>query len=210
LGKDLIVKDATMRTDRPSVDQSKDTVRIILLNYRVQYAANDFTNSKARALDSAIAKHLSTFAVRAPWGSPKKLIFQITDERRDPEKEQITSKAYQEMFRWRAGAAVRRLLRQLPLVVILVFVGVALLWASHRIEDFNWEENFKQTVAEAVRLGAWVSLWSATSLLFSTAYESAHNYMAFRRLAHIPIEFDYKSAGTSAERLKKMKRASAS
>jgi hypothetical protein len=204
------MKDAMMRNDRPSEVQTKDTIRIILPGYRVAYAANDFTDPKARTLDNTIAKYLSTSTVRAPWGSPKKLIFRITGEQRDPEKEQITSKAYQAMFAWRAGAAVRCLLRQLPLVVILVIVGVALLWASHRIEDFNWEENLKQTVAEAVRLGAWVSLWSATSLLFSTAYESAHNYMAFRRLAHIPIEFDYKSMGTSTEPLKKMKRASAS
>jgi hypothetical protein len=176
----------------------------------VTYAANDFTDPKARSLDKTIANYLSTSTVRAPWGSPKKIIFQITGEQRDPDKEKITSKAYQEMFRWRAGAAVRRLLRQLPLVAILVFAGGTLLWMSHRIDDFSWEENLKQTVAEAVRLGAWVSLWSATSLLFSTAYDSAHNYIAFRRLARVPIEFDYQSAGTSTERLQKRERASAS
>jgi hypothetical protein len=195
--------------DRSSEAQSKDNIRIILPGYRVTYAANDFTDPKARSLDKRIANYLSTSTVRAPWGSPKKIIFQITGEQRDPGKENITSKAYQEMFRWRAGAAVRRLLRRLPLVAILVITGVALLWMSHRIDDFSWEENLKQIVAEAVRLGAWVSLWSATSLLFSTAYESARNHIAFRRLAHVPIEFDYKSAGSSTERQKR-KRVSAS
>jgi hypothetical protein len=204
------VNDATTRNDRPVEVPTKDNIRIILPGYRVTYAANDFTDPKARSLDKTIANYLSTSTVRAPWGSPKKIIFQITGEQRDPDKEKITSKAYQEMFRWRAGAAVRRLLRQLPLVAILVFAGGTLLWMSHRIDDFSWEENLKQTVAEAVRLGAWVSLWSATSLLFSTAYDSAHNYIAFRRLARVPIEFDYQSAGTSTERLQKRERASAS
>jgi hypothetical protein len=203
------VKDATTRTDRLSTEKTHDTARIILPGYRVPYAANDFTDSKARSLDNAVAKHLSTRTVRAPWGSPKKLIVQIMDERPDPAKEQITGKACQEMFQWRAEAAVRRLLRQLPLVVFLVITGVAFLWGSHRVDDFSWEENLKQTVSEAVRLGAWVALWSATSLLFSTGYASIRDYLAFRRLAYMPIEFDYKFAAANTDRRKHLKRASA-
>jgi hypothetical protein len=204
------MKHATTRLDHLKEDKAKDTIRIILPDYRVAYVANDFTDPKARSLDNSIAKYLSTTTVRAPWGSPKKLIMQIANEQRDSEKERITSNAYQGMFQWRAGAAVRRFLHQLPLVVILAIIGGTLLWGSHRIDDFDWEENLKHTVSEAVRLGAWVSLWSGTSLLFSTAYESTRNYLAFRRLAHIPIEFDYKSTGTQADREKRVKRLSAS
>jgi hypothetical protein len=201
----LLRMDLTMskqRLDSAPNQSQRGVVEIVVPSYRKPYSANDFTNPQARSLDSSITHYLSTAALRTPWASPCKLIFQIAEETKDPEKEAITIEAYRAMFQWRAGAALRKFVRQLPLVVFLVCLGLALLWLSHRIDDFHWDEELKKTVAEAVRLGAWVACWSALSLLFSTGFESVLDVRAFRRLSRIPIEFEYPRLPVSVARSK--------
>jgi hypothetical protein len=169
------------------------TVLIVLPGYRACYAAHDFTNTKARSLDNSIANYLSRSVMRMPWGSPKKLVFQLAGQKKDSEQEKVTVNSYREMFTWRARAAVRKLVRQLPLAVTLVAIGISILWVSNRVDDVNIEENVKNTLSDVVQVGAWVALWSAISLLFSTGFESLQYYIAFRRLANVPIKFHYET-----------------
>jgi hypothetical protein len=52
-----------------------------------------------------------------------------------------------------------------------------------------------------------VALWSSISLLFATGFESLEAYVAFRRLARIPVEFEYEADHERAERHEALKRA---
>jgi hypothetical protein len=173
------------------VSPKRSIIRIIVPGYREPYAANDFVHPEARSVDDQIARYVRSSTSRAPWGSPHKLKLRLTEATRHADKESETTEAYRAMFQWRAQAALRKFGRQLPVVALLLVIGVAFLWLSHRVESLSWEEEVAKTTGEAIRLGAWVSGWSAISLLFSQGLESLRDFVAFRHLAKIPIEFEY-------------------
>lgn len=180
-----------MAKQAAGAEEETSVVRIIVAGYRKPYAANDFVDPEARSTDDQIARYVCASASRAPWGAPRKLVLRIMDETVNQRKEAETSKAYRAMFEWRAQAALRKFLRQLPMVVLLLVMGVFLLWLSHRVENFAWEEELVKTLGEAIRLGAWVSGWSAISLLFAQGLESLRNFVIFRNLTRVPVEFEY-------------------
>jgi hypothetical protein len=188
-------------------DEKADRVRIILPGYRASYLASDFTDPAARSLDEEVADFLSTRTNRAPWGSPKSLLFQMAVSERDPQKERITAEAYRNMFKLRGQAAIRQLVREIPLAVTLITIGAGILWVSNRLADANLSEDLKQTLSDLVQVGAWVALWSAISLLFGTGYHALYKYIAFRRLASIPIEYEYKERGTLKHQQRELKTA---
>jgi hypothetical protein len=176
---------------------SKGTVlRITVPGYRERYGASDFTNPKARSLDDQIARYLCSSMRQLRPESTKKLVIRMRDEAKDPEKESETSHAYQAMFSWRLKMARRALAECIPTIAFLIITSVFLLWLSYRVEGFNWDHETAKTSAEAVRLGAWVSGWTAISLLFTQGADSLRNYFAFWRLRKLPIEFEYSSTRT--------------
>ena len=182
-----------MANHRLTTENTKSPVlRIIIPRYRGKYAAGDFTDSKARTLDDRIARYLYATSRYLPWGRPQKLILEVADEPRDHEREEETVRAYHSMFKWRARGSLKKFVRQLPLVALLMAVGALLLWAAHQVEGFEWEEETAKTAGEAVRLGAWVSGWTATSLLFAQGFECLRKYFVFNQLAKAPIEFEYR------------------
>jgi hypothetical protein len=166
-------------------------LRLKIPGYRERYAAGDFANTQARTLDDRIARHLYATARYLPWGRPQKLVLEVAKDSRNRNREDETVEAYHSMFKWRAYSSMRKLGRQLPLVAILLVLGAFFLWAAHRVEGFEWEEETAKTVGEAIRLGAWVSGWTAISLLFSHGFESLRKYFVFHQLAKAPIEFEY-------------------
>jgi hypothetical protein len=193
---------STDHDDATHLEQNHDVIRIVLPGYRKCYAPNDFTDSRTRSQDNAIAAYLSKSAVRPWWNAPLKLVLKIAGEARDSEQEGATIRAYREMFGWRARAAVRRFMHELPLVFTLVTIGVAFLWISNRVDETTIEKDARNTLSDVVQVGAWVALWSAISLLFSTGFESLAKYIAFRRLTRIPVEFEYGGKSPSPNRPK--------
>lgn len=187
-------EELSMRRHSPAGSSSKGRVlRITVPGYRERYGASDFTNSDARSLDDQIARYLCSFMRQLKPGSARKLVIRIKDERKEVEKEEETSKAYHAMFRWRLRMARRALAECIPAVAFLVVTSVFLLWLAHRVEGFDWEEEMAKTSSEVIRLGAWVSGWTAISLLFTQGLDSLRNYFAFWRLLRIPIEFEYRA-----------------
>ncbi|WP_442483047.1 hypothetical protein [Aeoliella sp. SH292] len=175
-------------------DGSKGSVlRITVPGYRERYAASDFTNPNARSLDDQIARYLCSSMRHLKPGSSKRLAIRVNDDVKDTEKESETSKAYQAMFSWRLKMAARALTECIPTIAFLIIASVFLLWLSHRVEGFDWDEETAKTSAEAVRLGAWVSGWTAISLLFTQGVDSLRDYLAYWRLRKMPIVFEYRS-----------------
>lgn len=183
-----------MSTQNAAESSSKGaSLRITVSGYRERYGESDFTNPEARSLDDQIARYLCSSMRQLVPGSPKRLAIRITDEVKDAKRESETAKAYNAMFRWRLKIARHALAECIPTIAFLLVASIFLLWLSHRVEGSDWEQETAKTVGEAVRLGAWVSGWTAITLLFTQGVDSLRNYLAFWRLRKMPIDFEYSS-----------------
>ena len=127
------------------------------------------------------------------------LILQIPASLRDPSQEEVTEQAYREPFRNQSRSQRDNFKRQISRAMGLVVVGFFFLLASQLVGESSLEPTLRHTLSDVVRVGGWVARWTAIAAVFFEASDSLQKWFTFRRLARLPIHFDYRTRGSSLD-----------
>jgi hypothetical protein len=170
-------------------------LKIMLSNYRGPYAANDFTDVEVRQTDEAVINYLEIHAAWLPWRRPRRILLQFPNTTRTASGETATSSAYRAMLEHRAARCRQKMTNLIPKILLLLTAGLTMLYLSNHINDAGLEKTFRRTLADAVRVGGWVALWTVVALLYDDGAKALMRFRALQALARLPIEFDYRESG---------------
>lgn len=185
----------------------RDELCVALPGYRGTFAAHDFNDLDTRWADHELAEYLVGLLMWPRIRKPDHLLLQLPRCKRSEQREKKTSEAYHAMFCHRMKGCGQKLAAVLPTVVLLLVVGVTMLYLSNLVAggesseagSSNQTEDFWHTLSEAIRVGGWVSSWTAVALFFYDGLRTLYRLWIFWRLSRLPIEFCYERRGTSAD-----------
>jgi hypothetical protein len=183
----------------------REELCVAIPSYRGTFAAHDFNDLDTRWADHELAEYLVGLLMWPRVRKPDHLLLQLPRCRRSEQHEKKTAEAYHALFCHRMKGCRRKLAAVVPTVILLVCVGVGMLYLSNHLggEEGPGGENasnFWHTLSEAIRVGGWVSAWTAVALFFYDGLRTLYRLWIFWRLSRLPIEFCYERRGTSADR----------
>lgn len=176
-----------------SLRRKKQTspIEILLSEHINCFIPGDFRHTQDRSTTSTLVSYLVREAKRRKPRRQLQITFVLPTEAADPEKEEVSRRAFRDILADRAVEAWGEALEQLPRSALLVFIGVMVILVSQLLLESGVEQTLAQTLSNAVSVGGWVALWTAIAGVFFDGGAQIKRARTLRRLAKADVQFRY-------------------
>lgn len=172
-------------------DSGDYIIDVALNDYDEVFNTWDSSVYNIRDLDSSLKSFLEEFSYEIESKYKIKLVFNMQNEKKDPEMEKIIRNGVHNHFNYRYFLTTKHARRNRNKSFTYIVISILFTILSTYLHIAEANQLIQELLLLNLTVGSWVFLWEAFSILFIQRSDSREKIMHYKRIINAPIEFRY-------------------
>lgn len=166
-------------------------IDVALQDYDDVFNTWDSSVYNIRDLDYSLKSFLEEFSYEIEPKHKIKLVFNMQDEKKDPEMEEMIRNGVRNHFNYRYFLTTKYTSQNRKKSIIYIFVSILFTILSSYLHISEASKLIEDLLLLNLTVGSWVFLWEAFYILFIQRSDSRRKKRHYERIVNAAIEFRY-------------------